>query len=93
MDNGLHTYKFQLFGLVQGVGMRFSIKHRARRIGLSGVVKNCMDGSVEGVIQSTKSQIETFFTWLNEKAPGRIDQMLQEIISSTTIYQTFTIKR
>jgi acylphosphatase len=92
MNDGLHTYKFQLFGRVQGVGMRFSIKHQARKIGLSGAVKNCLDGSVEGTIQGTKPQIETFFAWLKEKAPGRIDRVLQEKMPSSPSFQTFTIE-
>ncbi len=92
MNDGLHTYKFQLFGHVQGVGMRFSIKMRARKTGLVGAVKNCLDGSVEGIIQGTKIQTEAFFSWLKEKAPGRIDRVLKEKMPSSQSFQTFTIE-
>lgn len=38
-------------GMVQGVGFRYESVRAARRIGIVGWVRNCMDGSVELEIQ------------------------------------------
>ena len=37
----------QLYGIVQGVGMRYHVFTKASRLGLTGYVKNMSDGSVK----------------------------------------------
>src|SRR3954452_12212395 len=39
----------RITGLVQGVGYRAWVEHRARAHGLEGWVRNCRDGSVEAL--------------------------------------------
>lgn len=93
MKDSIHTIKFHITGRVQGVGMRFSIQRTARKLGLFGFVQNEMDGSVFGVIQGNAQRCETFFTWLNEKAPGRVDQMHKEIFVTQETFDSFQIRR
>jgi len=45
-------------GFVQGVGFRQFVKRSARKIGLTGWVKNTSDNRVEAVFQGSKEQIE-----------------------------------
>lgn len=93
MKDSIRTIKFQLTGRVQGVGMRFSVQRKARKIGLNGYVQNEMDGSVMGLIQGKSEACESFFTWLNEKAPGRIDRVHKETFVTQETFDSFQIRR
>lgn len=41
------TKQFFIFGRVQGVGFRFFTLQQAGKLGLKGIVRNRIDGSVE----------------------------------------------
>lgn len=47
-------------GIVQGVGFRFFTVDAARRLGLSGFVRNMDDGSVEVEVEGDEEVIESF---------------------------------
>ncbi|MBT1161137.1 acylphosphatase [Bifidobacterium sp. SO1] len=51
-------------GLVQGVGFRYYTVEQARRIGVSGWVRNRLDGSVEVEAQGEPSEIAQMISWL-----------------------------
>ena len=51
-------------GEVQGVGFRYRSTHLARPLGLTGWVKNLLDGRVEMEIQGEESAIKKFLTQL-----------------------------
>lgn len=54
------TKKIIFYGTVQGVGFRFTCKKEAQRFGLTGQVKNELDGSVEVIAQGEDKQISLF---------------------------------
>jgi acylphosphatase len=63
-------------GRVQGVGFRCSCCHEARRLGLSGWVRNNPNGEVEVWAEGDKEKLETFLQWLRRGPPGaRVDQV------------------
>jgi len=55
-------------GFVQGIGFRYFVKSNARRLKLTGWVKNTDDGRVEALVQGPKEKIEKLIK-LCEKGP------------------------
>lgn len=52
--------RFLVSGHVQGVGFRWFTHEAARREGLSGVVRNRPDGSVEAEVEGEAASVERF---------------------------------
>lgn len=50
-----HIY---ISGFVQGVGFRAYTKSKAKKLGITGWVRNLKDGRVEGVFQGEKTVVE-----------------------------------
>lgn len=57
-------------GRVQGVGFRFSARSRARKLNLTGYVRNEPDGSVRVVCEGPRERVEQFKRWLRQGPPG-----------------------
>jgi len=57
-------------GRVQGVGFRWFAAQAARDLGLSGWVRNAMDGSVEAAAAGPDDAVAKFLVVL-EQGPGR----------------------
>jgi acylphosphatase len=71
--------KYVVKGRVQGVGFRFFTENVANRLGLSGYVKNCADGTVEAYAVGNAAALEEFKTQLAEgPRSARVDHV-QEI--------------
>jgi len=51
-------------GRVQGVGFRYYTQIEARKLGVTGWVRNCSDGSVEVVIGGASVQVKSMKQWL-----------------------------
>lgn len=68
--------RFQIYGLVQGVGFRDFARRSARDLGLTGYVRNLSDGSVEAVARGDDSLLRTFAERLRRgPAPARVDRI------------------
>lgn len=64
-------------GVVQGVGFRWFVREKARRLGLSGWVRNLADGSVEVVAAGDPGQIDLLVGELKKGPPGAIVDAIQ----------------
>jgi len=59
-------------GRVQGVFFRDSTREEARRLEVSGWVRNAEDGSVEGVFEGEPEDVEAMI-WFVRSGPGSAD--------------------
>jgi acylphosphatase len=50
--------------MVQGVGFRYATAGRARRLGLTGYVRNCADGTVEVLAEGSPEALKSLLKWL-----------------------------
>ncbi|MGQ9620916.1 MAG: acylphosphatase [Bacteroidales bacterium] len=83
-------YKIQVTGYVQGVGFRYCSIREARRLGITGFVRNMPDGSVYIEAEGNREQLETFVKWCNE-GPGYVESV-KISIGTPEGYRDFTIK-
>ena len=60
----IKTVSFVVKGRVQGVGFRYTTRRAAEHFGLTGWVRNCANGNVEGVAQGESDIIDQFENWL-----------------------------
>ena len=61
---------FNITGQVQGVGFRYAMCSEARRLRLTGWVRNCTDGSVEAVAVGDEAALQRLARWAKHGPPG-----------------------
>lgn len=58
-------YRLRFYGVVQGVGFRYTASHAANMYRLTGYVKNEYDGSVTCEVQGREEDIDQFIQTIN----------------------------
>jgi len=85
---------FKVHGRVQGVYFRASAVQRAQELGLTGWVKNCDDGSVEGVAEGLRHRLEQLISWCRQGPSGaKVANVEVFWASAENAFIGFTIKR
>lgn len=75
----IQTKHYVIKGVVQGVFFRFNAKRKADELGLSGWVKNRVDGSVEIVIQGPGERVRDMVNALKKGFPGsKVDSVIEQ---------------
>ena len=79
-------------GRVQGVGLRYSTRSEALRLGLRGYANNLDDGSVEVLACGDPAQLDALRSWLQAGGPrsARVDKVLVEPHSGNALPSGFT---
>ena len=81
-------------GRVQGVYFRASTVSEARRLRLTGWVRNSPDGSVEAVAEGEQAQIEELIAWCRQGPPGAHVTLVDvRYENSQDEFHGFSIKR
>ncbi|MBN4833299.1 acylphosphatase [Enterobacter hormaechei] len=83
-----------VYGLVQGVGFRYSTQREALQLGLTGYARNMDDGSVEVVACGEADRVEKLVAWLKAGGPrsARVDKVLTEPPQPGREYADFSIR-
>lgn len=82
-------------GIVQGVGFRWFVRERARRLGLDGWVRNLPDGSVEVVAAGPDAELDRLKTELLRGPDGAKVERLEPmpVAPAQPAQQPFAILR
>ncbi|MDR2397288.1 MAG: acylphosphatase [Spirochaetaceae bacterium] len=92
-EAGVSAFFAQIQGRVQGVGFRYLAAQEARRLGLSGWVRNRSDGTVEVWSEGPADKQATFLAWLRRGPPSaRVTSLRHESCSPTANYPDFSVQ-
>jgi acylphosphatase len=80
-------------GRVQGIGFRYFVQHMGVRLGLTGNVCNCADGTVEIIVEGVPKQLDEFVD-LVKKGPrlAWIERVDVHEIQPTGDFSSFQIE-
>jgi acylphosphatase len=66
----------RIHGTVQGVALRWHAAEEARRLGVTGWVRNELDGSVAGHFEGEQDAVDSLVAWCRQAPrPARIDRV------------------
>ena len=90
MKSNVHVI---ISGRVQGVWFRANTKQKAEQLGLTGWVRNTLDGKVEAVFEGEEININKMIKWCNTGPPlAKVKNVDINKLSSTNNYDSFIIK-
>lgn len=79
-----------IHGRVQGIFFRANTVEQAKKLNLTGWVKNNPDGTVEFVAEGEKSNLELLFRWANKgPSAARVDKIESDWEEETGEFDRF----
>jgi acylphosphatase len=85
--------EIEVSGRVQGVWFRASTRDAARRLGLTGWVRNLPDGRVDAVFEGAEEALRRMLEWCRIGPPGaRIDHVEVRWGAATGSFDEFSIR-
>ena len=83
----------RVYGVVQGVGFRYSTVSRARRLGLSGYARNRSDGTVEVLAEGNVQNLAALLKWLHQgPSMARVTNVEHRYMSYSGNYKGFGVE-
>ena len=92
MQNGIIRRRIDLYGWVQGVGLRWRAENAANALGVTGWVRNNFDGSVTMELQGTEAQIDGVLLAVERGSYVRIENMRVKTLPATEDEWGFTVQ-
>ncbi|MBI4548469.1 MAG: acylphosphatase [Ignavibacteriae bacterium] len=90
MEVGAHIV---VGGMVQGVGFRYFVYHRATRLGLRGYVSNLYNGDVEIHVEGDRSLIEELIKEVKVgPRAARVSDVKVEWKQPESVFKSFDIR-
>ncbi len=91
---GTETWRLVIAGRVQGVFYRASAQETARRLGLTGWVRNLPDGRVEALAHGHPDQLQDFTDWCRSGPPhARVSEVTVESVNESPDVTGFDVVR
>jgi acylphosphatase len=91
MENKIRVHAI-ITGKVQGVFFRMETQRAARNYGVTGWVRNKMDGSVDAVMEGNEADVKSLLAWCQEGPPharvSNVDVIWQDY---TGEFETFEV--
>ncbi|WP_392561396.1 acylphosphatase [Orbus sturtevantii] len=86
--------QIRVSGRVQNVGFRFFTYQKARKLKLTGYVKNLINGEVEIIAGGPKVQLDLLIQWLNDGGPNsaHIKEFLVKKVKTDQQYTDFSVR-
>lgn len=86
-------FEIEIYGKVQGVGFRHFAVQKARELGISGWVKNTIDGDILIVAQGDEAVLNTFVDFLSiGPTRARVDKISKHKTEVSTVFDSFSVK-
>ena len=86
------TRHLRIYGRVQGVSFRHYTREEARRLGVSGWVRNRSDRTVEAVVQGAPDAVEALVEWSRHGPPSaRVTDV--QVSEAEGAFEGFEIRR
>lgn len=90
MTDRLHVF---IEGRVQGVGFRYATQRHALQLGLSGWVRNRVDGCVEAEFEGDRDELQQMLEWCREgPAFASVTHVDEEWEAGPSRYDSFRIR-
>ena len=86
-------YEITVTGRVQGVGYRYFAVQKANEMGITGWVKNSVDGGVIIMAQGIEVELNTFIDYLYiGPTRARVDRILTNKMQVVTVFDNFSVR-
>ena len=83
----------KIYGLVHGIGYRYSSQNEAKKRGFTGYVNNLDDGTVELIAEGQEKDLKQFIDWCyNGVGPAIVHKIDQSWSEATGEFSGFVIK-
>ncbi len=85
-------YRLRFYGMVQGVGFRYTASHAANMYRLTGYVRNEYDGSVTCEVQGREEDIDQFLITVNRGRFINIDRIDRTALTPEEGERSFEVR-